>query len=106
MGQVLQDRKPLYGQTRWLKQVDHLRRPRFVSTMRPARLSGGSIARAAAKGGSMSTREIGAGNRAFVDAAVRHDLDAIASLFTADAIALPPDGEIAKGRDAIRQLWK
>jgi uncharacterized protein (TIGR02246 family) len=54
----------------------------------------------------MSTREINAGNRAFVDAAVRHDLDAIASLFTVDAIALPPDGEVTKGRDAIRQLWK
>ena len=54
----------------------------------------------------MSKREIAAGNRAFVEAAGKRDLDAIANLYTVDAIVLPPDSELVKGRDAVRQLWK
>ena len=54
----------------------------------------------------MSAREIKAAHRAFAEAAVRHDLDGITSVFAVDAIIMPPDAEMVKGRDAIRQHWK
>lgn len=54
----------------------------------------------------MSAREIKAAHRAFAEAAVRHDLDAIASVFASDAIIMPPDAEMVQGRDAILQHWK
>jgi uncharacterized protein (TIGR02246 family) len=54
----------------------------------------------------MSAREIKAAHRAFAEAAVRHDLDGIASVFAIDAIIMPPDAEMVEGRDAIRRHWK
>jgi uncharacterized protein (TIGR02246 family) len=54
----------------------------------------------------MSAREIKAAHRAFAEAAVRHDLDAIASVFANDAIIMPPDAEMVTGRDAILRHWK
>jgi len=54
----------------------------------------------------MSVREIKALHRAFAEAAVRHDLEAIASVFASDAIIMPPDAEMVEGRDAILQHWK
>jgi uncharacterized protein (TIGR02246 family) len=53
----------------------------------------------------MSRADIAAVNRQFEDAARKGDLDWLASLYTSDAIALPPDGPIVKGRDNIKQLW-
>ena len=53
----------------------------------------------------MSQSEIAAVNRQFEDAARNGDLDRLASLYTADAIALPPEGPVVKGRDAIKQMW-
>jgi uncharacterized protein (TIGR02246 family) len=53
----------------------------------------------------MSRADIAAVNRQFEDAARKGDLDWLASLYTADAIALPPDGPIVKGRDNIKQMW-
>lgn len=53
----------------------------------------------------MSLQEISAVNRQFEDAARTGDLDRLASLYTPDAIALPPDGPVVKGRDAIKQMW-
>jgi uncharacterized protein (TIGR02246 family) len=53
----------------------------------------------------MSQVEIAAVNRQFEDAARKGDLDRLASLYTPDAIALPPDGPLVKGRDAIKQMW-
>lgn len=49
----------------------------------------------------MSRSEVAAVNRQFEDAARMGDLDGLASLYTADAMALPPDGPVVKGRDAI-----
>jgi len=49
----------------------------------------------------MSLSEIAAVNRQFEDAARKGDLDRLASL----AIALPPDGPVVKGREAIKQMW-
>ena len=54
----------------------------------------------------MSAREIKAAHRAFAEAAVRHDLDGMASVFAVDAIIMPPGAEMVKGRDAILQHWK
>ena len=53
----------------------------------------------------MSQAEISAANRAFEDAVRRRDLERMASLYTTDAIALPPDGPIVRGRDDIKRLW-
>ena len=53
----------------------------------------------------MSQAEIVAVNRRFEDAAEKGDVDAIAALYTNDAIALPPDGPFVRGRDSIKQMW-
>ena len=53
----------------------------------------------------MSAQEISAVNRRFEEAARKGDFEAIAALYTGDAIALPPDGPFVRGRD-IKQLWK
>ena len=53
----------------------------------------------------MSLSDISAVNRQFEEAARKGDLDRLASLYTPDAIALPPDGPMVKGRDAIKQMW-
>jgi len=49
---------------------------------------------------------IDAGNRAFMDAAAKGDAAALAALYTADGEAFPPNGEMAKGRQAIQGMWK
>jgi uncharacterized protein (TIGR02246 family) len=46
----------------------------------------------------MSQSEIAAINRQFEDAARKGDLDRLASLYTPDAVALPPDGSVVKGK--------
>jgi uncharacterized protein (TIGR02246 family) len=53
----------------------------------------------------MSRSEIAAVNHQFEDAARKGDLDRLASLYTTDAMALPPDGPIVRGRDSIKQMW-
>jgi uncharacterized protein (TIGR02246 family) len=53
----------------------------------------------------MSRSEIAAVNRQFEEAARKGDLDRLASLYTPDAMAMPPDGPLVKGRDAIKQMW-
>ena len=51
----------------------------------------------------MSAAEITAVNRSYQDAVSRGDAGAIADLHTVDALVLPPDGPMVKGREAIRQ---
>ena len=53
----------------------------------------------------MSRTAIAAVNRQFEEAARTGDLDRLASLYTADAMAFPPDGPIVKGREDIKQMW-
>jgi uncharacterized protein (TIGR02246 family) len=53
----------------------------------------------------MSAADIATTNRSFEDAVRRGDVEAIASLYESDAVVLPPDSPIVKGREAIRQLW-
>jgi len=45
-------------------------------------------------------------NAAFVAAFGRGDMAAVAAAYTEDAIAFPPDSEMARGRPAIEALWK
>jgi uncharacterized protein (TIGR02246 family) len=51
----------------------------------------------------MSQSEIETANRRFVEGISRQDVDAVANLFTVDAILLPLGGGIVSGREAIRQ---
>jgi len=53
----------------------------------------------------MSLIEIGKVNRMFEDAVRAKDPDRIASLYTGNAMVLPPDGPVVRGQDAVRQLW-
>ena len=53
----------------------------------------------------MSFQDIRAVNREFEQAVRAGDMDKLASLYTADAIALPPHGPVVRGRDAIKQMW-
>src|SRR5271165_2200952 len=53
----------------------------------------------------MSAAEIAANNRAFENAVEAGNVDAIAALFAPDILALPPDGPVVTGREAVRQLW-
>jgi uncharacterized protein (TIGR02246 family) len=53
----------------------------------------------------MALIEIGKVNRMFEDAVRAQDPDRIASLYTGNAMALPPDGPIVRGQDGVRQLW-
>ena len=53
----------------------------------------------------MSLIEIGKVNRMFEDAVRAQDPDRLASLYTGNAMAFPPDGPIVRGQDDIRQLW-
>ena len=54
----------------------------------------------------MSAAEIAANNRAFENAVETGNVDAIAALLAPDVVALPPDGPVVTGRDAVRQLWE
>ena len=54
----------------------------------------------------MSQAEITAVNRIFEDSVRRRDVERIASIYTADAIALPPGGPIVQGRENIKRLWR
>jgi uncharacterized protein (TIGR02246 family) len=49
---------------------------------------------------------IEAGNKAFSAAVARGDAAAIAALYTSTAQALPPEGEIARGREAIQKVFQ
>ena len=45
------------------------------------------------------------GIAAFDSAMNAGDVDALAALYTADAVSIPPDAPPAEGSDAIRKLW-
>lgn len=53
----------------------------------------------------MSREQITAVNRMFEESIRKGDMERLASLYTADAIALPPDAPLVKGRDNIKKLW-
>jgi uncharacterized protein (TIGR02246 family) len=45
-------------------------------------------------------------NARFIELFNKGDFAGIATLYTADAVVLPPDAGIVKGRDAIAGMWK
>lgn len=47
-----------------------------------------------------------AGNKKFSAAAASKDAAGLAALYTTDAEALPPNGDVVKGRPAIQAMWK
>jgi hypothetical protein len=49
---------------------------------------------------------IEAQNRKFANAFPQGDAEAIGRLYTSDAKVIPPDAEIASGREAIAAFWK
>ena len=54
-----------------------------------------------------SVREaINDGNRHFGSAVARKDYAGIASLYTDNAMVLPPDGPIVTGKAAIEEFWR
>lgn len=53
----------------------------------------------------MSRSAIASVNQQFEEAARKGDVSRLASLYTPDAMVLPPDGPIVKGRDNIEQMW-
>lgn len=53
----------------------------------------------------MTAATIAANNRAFENAIATGNVEAIAALLAPDVIALPPDGPIVTGREAVKQLW-
>ena len=53
----------------------------------------------------MSKTAIASANRQFEEAARKADAGRLASLYTPDAMVLPPDGPFVKGREAIRDFW-
>jgi uncharacterized protein (TIGR02246 family) len=53
----------------------------------------------------MSQAEIAAVNRTFEEAVRAGDLHRLASLYTPDAMALPPDAPLVRGRENIGKMW-
>lgn len=51
-------------------------------------------------------RAIEANNKKFVEAFNRGDAAAIAAMYARDARALPPNGDMAEGRQEIQALWR
>ena len=51
-------------------------------------------------------KAIEAQNRRFVAAVGKGDVSALGALYSDDAQALPPNGDIVKGRAAIQDMWK
>jgi uncharacterized protein (TIGR02246 family) len=63
------------------------------------------LRRAAAQGGTVRAA-IEAGNKKFIDGAAKGDASLIATAYTADAQAFPPNSDVVRGRAAIEKLWK
>jgi ketosteroid isomerase-like protein len=49
---------------------------------------------------------IEAGNKKFIDGAAKRDAALIASTYTEDAEAYPPNSDAVKGRAALQKLWQ
>jgi len=63
------------------------------------------LRRTAAQEGSVRAA-IAAGNKKFIDGAAKGDASLIATAYTADAEAFPPNSDVVRGRPAIEKLWK
>jgi uncharacterized protein (TIGR02246 family) len=66
-----------------------------------------SVAAVAAAAQDAAVRAaVEAGNKKFSAAAAGKDAAALGALYTTDAQALPPNGDVVKGRAAIQAMWK
>ena len=65
-----------------------------------------AFAQAKAAGGGNVRAAIEAGNKKFIDGATKQDAKLIASAYTTDGEAFPPNSEVVKGRPALQQLWQ
>jgi uncharacterized protein (TIGR02246 family) len=54
----------------------------------------------------MSAADIATNNRAFENAVETGNVEAISALLAPDVMALPPDGPIVAGREAVKRLWE
>ena len=59
-----------------------------------------------AAGGNAVRAAIEAGNKKFSDGAAKHDAALIATAYTADAEAFPPNSDVVTGRPALQKLWQ
>ncbi len=60
-----------------------------------------------AGGGNAAVRAaIEAGNKKFIDGAAKRDAALIASAYSEDAEAFPPNSDVVKGRPALQKLWQ
>lgn len=72
-----------------------------------AAISNGTSATAQRAGGTTDVRAaIQAGNKKFIDGAAKRDAALIATAYTEDAEAFPPNSEVVKGRPALQKLWQ
>ena len=53
----------------------------------------------------MSSEEMASVNRRFEEATAKGDIEGMAAVYTEDGVALPPDGPVVKGHEALRGLW-
>jgi len=65
-----------------------------------------SVGRSEEAGTDSARAAIEQANTLFSEAIARGDAQAIAKLYTEDAILLPERGELVKGRQAIGEFWK
>jgi len=63
-------------------------------------------AQSAGSGNAAVRAAIEAGNKKFADGAAKHDAALIATAYTEDAEAFPPNSEVVKGRPALQKLWQ
>jgi uncharacterized protein (TIGR02246 family) len=49
---------------------------------------------------------IEATNQKFMEAFAKGDAAALAGMYTTDGEALPPNGDVVRGRDAIQKMWQ
>lgn len=68
---------------------------------------GGDLFAQRAGGGNAAVRAaIEAGSKKFIDGAAKRDAALIASAYTEDAEAFPPNSDVVKGRPALQKLWQ
>ncbi len=53
----------------------------------------------------MSSEEIARVSRRFEEATAKGEIEGMAAVYTEDGVALPPDGPVVKGHEALRSLW-
>lgn len=53
----------------------------------------------------MSSEEIARVSRRFEEATAKGEIEGMAAVYTEDGVALPPDGPVVKGHEALRGLW-